>query len=94
MRHHSDNLIRRMTVLATVLIALVVDRSPDARAELSYEWVNITMTAAFAPRDGAGALSYRGRMWFLGGWNPAKSQRRFFPRICNNEVWNSSDGRD
>lgn len=50
------------------------------------------MNAAFAPRDGAGALSHAGRMWLLGGWNPAPAQRAFFPLICNNEVWSSEDG--
>jgi hypothetical protein len=29
-------------------------------------------------------------MWLLGGWNP--SDRKHFPRICNNEVWSSADG--
>ncbi|MEQ9407528.1 MAG: hypothetical protein RIK87_07355 [Fuerstiella sp.] len=57
-----------------------------------YEWVKVTMTAEFAPRDGAGALTYQGKMWLIGGWNPIASQREFFPRICNNEVWNSTDG--
>lgn len=57
-----------------------------------YRWEKITMTAAFAPRDGAGALTYRDRMWFLGGWNPGI--KKAFPRICNNEVWSSADGRD
>ena len=50
------------------------------------------MKAAFAPRDGAGALTFAGRMWLLGGWNPAAAQRAFFPLICNNEVWSSEDG--
>jgi hypothetical protein len=55
-----------------------------------YEWVPVTKQAAFAPRDGAGALVFRGRMWLLGGWNPG--DRKHFPRICNNEVWSSADG--
>ncbi len=55
-----------------------------------YRWVNVTMKAAFAPRDGAGALTFNGRMWFLGGWNPG--DKTHFPRICNNEVWSSRDG--
>jgi len=55
-----------------------------------YEWVQVTPKAAFAPRDGAGALVFSGRMWFLGGWNPR--DRKHFPRICNNEVWSSVDG--
>ena len=57
-----------------------------------YQWVNVTMEAAFAPRDGAGALVYDGRMWLLGGWNPLDKSR--FPRICNNEVRSSVNGRD
>jgi hypothetical protein len=59
-------------------------RMPD------YQWVNVTPKAAFAPRDGAGALVLGGRMWLLGGWNPG--DRAHFPRICNNEVWSSADG--
>jgi hypothetical protein len=55
-----------------------------------YRWVQVTSKAAYAPRDGAGALTFRGRMWLLGGWNP--SDKTHFPRICNNEVWSSQDG--
>src|SRR5262249_35602307 len=55
-----------------------------------YRWTNVTMKAAFAPRDGAGALTFAGKMWFLGGWNPG--DKTHFPRICNNEVWSSRDG--
>ncbi len=55
-----------------------------------YEWTNVTRKADFAPRDGAGALTLGGKMWFLGGWNPG--DKRHFPRICNNEVWSSTDG--
>lgn len=57
-----------------------------------YRWTCITPTAAFAPRDGAGALSFNGRMWLLGGWNPG--DKTHFPRICNSEVWSSTDGRE
>ena len=55
-----------------------------------YEWMKVALPAEFAPRDGAGALVYKGRMWLLGGWNP--SDKEHFPRICNNEVWSSEDG--
>jgi len=58
----------------------------------NYRWVNVTMEAAWAPRDGAGALVYEGKMWLLGGWNPG--DKVHFPRICNNEVWSSADGAD
>ncbi|MCA9077154.1 MAG: hypothetical protein KDA93_19160 [Planctomycetaceae bacterium] len=78
------------------LIAIFIgkDTSGAADAPPDYEWVNITMNAEFAPRDGAGALSYDGRMWFIGGWNPIGTYREFFPRICNNEVWSSTDGTE
>jgi hypothetical protein len=58
--------------------------------ERNYRWTEVTKKATFAPRDGAGALTYQGKMWLLGGWNPG--DRMHFPRICNNEVWNSRDG--
>jgi len=61
--------------------------------EPAYRWECVTPRAAFAPRDGAGALTYRGRMWLLGGWNPNPAHRDVFPLICNNEVWSSEDGR-
>ena len=55
-----------------------------------YKWTNVTNHAQFAPRDGAGALTFKDRMWLIGGWNPR--DKKFFPRICNNEVWSSRDG--
>lgn len=55
-----------------------------------YEWKCVTDKAAFAARDGAGALVFKGKMWFLGGWNPG--DKVHFPKICNSEVWSSSDG--
>lgn len=67
-------------------------REPPPMTSPSYQWEPITAKAAFAPRDGAGALTFRGRMWLLGGWNPVPAQREFFPLICNNEVWSSTDG--
>lgn len=57
-----------------------------------YRWECITPQAAFAPRDGAGALVFRGRLWLLGGWNPDDPVH--FPRTCNSEVWASADGSD
>jgi len=55
-----------------------------------YRWALVTMEAPFAARDGAGALVFRGKMWLLGGWNPR--DKVHFPRICNSEVWSSTDG--
>ena len=55
-----------------------------------YQWQQVTLEAPFAARDGAGLLSFQGRLWLLGGWNPRDKQH--FPRICNSEVWASEDG--
>lgn len=56
----------------------------------AYQWIKVTDNAPFAPRDGAGALVYKDKMWLLGGWNPG--DKTHFPLICNNEVWSSKDG--
>lgn len=55
-----------------------------------YRWTRVAEKAEFAPRDGAGALVFKDKMWFIGGWNPG--DKKSFPRICNNEVWSSADG--
>ena len=36
----------------------------------TYRWRCATMDAPWRPRDGAGALSFRGGLWLLGGWRP------------------------
>ena len=71
----------------------VAREDPNAGASnpaAQYVWLPVNRQAAFAPRDGAGVLSFRDRMWLLGGWNPG--DKVHFPRICNNEVWSSADG--
>ncbi|MBN2308355.1 MAG: hypothetical protein JXR94_05255 [Candidatus Hydrogenedentes bacterium] len=65
-------------------------QQPAQAGPPAYRWINVTMNAAFAPRDGAGALVYKDRMWLIGGWNPPDTAH--FPRKCNNEVWSSTDG--
>lgn len=55
-----------------------------------YEWRCVTENAAFAARDGAGALVFQDKMWLLGGWNPG--DKVHFPLICNSEIWSSADG--
>jgi N-acetylneuraminic acid mutarotase len=84
---------RVMIVLACLIFGSGQLFTELSAAESPYRWELITAKAEFAPRDGAGALSYRGRMWLLGGWNPIPAQRAFFPMICNNEVWSTEDGR-
>ena len=39
-----------------------------------YRWSKVTMSAAFRPRDGAGALTFRDRMFLIGCWNPADQE--------------------
>lgn len=63
---------------------------PQINLAAQYEWTCVTSRAAFAGRDGAGALTFAGRMWLLGGWNP--NDKTHFPLICNSEVWSSTDG--
>ena len=57
-----------------------------------YHWEQVTGQAGFAPRDGAGALTFGGRMWLIGGWNP--SDKVHFPKTCTNDVWSSGDGAE
>jgi hypothetical protein len=77
-----------VAILATVW---QLDHSAADEPEVvQYEWTPVTLKADFAPRDGAGALTFKDRMWFIGGWNPG--DKKNFPRICNNEVWSSADG--
>lgn len=56
---------------------------------MDFAWQPVTLDAPFAPRDGAGALTFRDRMWLIGGWNP---RHEYFPSICVNDVWSSADG--
>jgi hypothetical protein len=88
----SLTLRQTVTCLVWILVAGLTAEQLPAQQSPEYEWELITLKADFAPRDGAGALSFRDRMWLLGGWNPAASERVFFPLICNNEVWSSEDG--
>src|SRR5689334_20975411 len=75
------------SMLLCILLCGLVGAAEQGK---DYEWVKVTEKAEFAPRDGAGALVHDGKMWLLGGWNPG--DKKHFPRICNNEVWSSTDG--
>ncbi len=55
-----------------------------------YEWIQVSLRAPFAARDGAGALVFKNKMWLLGGWNPRDKEH--FPRICSNDIWTSTNG--
>src|SRR5688572_20094058 len=77
------------------VIAMLMSAAGDvaeAADAPQYRWIEVTSQAPFAARDGAGALTFDGRLWLLGGWNPGDKQH--FPRICNNEIWSSRDGAE
>src|SRR5947209_3936876 len=54
-------------VLSMLSLAVVSAASGFGQEIPAYEWRQVTAKAAFAPRDGAGALTFRGRMWLIGG---------------------------
>lgn len=86
-----------LTIASHLIVGMATSRAEPAvpmEPAPAYTWELITPDAGFAPRDGAGAVSFEGRMWLLGGWNPDRAQRTFFPRTCNNEVWSSADGAE
>ncbi len=60
------NLARCVALLLTLGIPWPVAHADEPR----YEWRNVTHKAAFAPRDGAGTLTFQDRTWLIGGWNP------------------------
>ncbi|HPO16188.1 MAG TPA: hypothetical protein PLI09_22325 [Candidatus Hydrogenedentes bacterium] len=70
-------------------LAIVFGGTTNA-ADPVYRWVNVSMKAPFAARDGAGALVYENKMWLIGGWN--SRNETYFPRDCVNDVWSSTDG--
>lgn len=63
-----------------------------ARRPTEYEWIKVMDPAPFAARDGAGLLAFDNALWLIGGWS--KRSKVHFPRICSNDVWRSTDGRD
>ena len=63
----------------------------NAQQPAAYEWQQVTLTAPWGGRDGAGILSFRNQLFLLGGWNPG--DRKLFPMICTNDVWSSRDGK-
>ncbi len=81
--------VLRLSIGAYTVQGKPLSLVPSQEVE-GYRWTQVTDRAAFAPRDGAGALVYHGKMYLIGGWNPR--DRAHFPRICNNEVWSTADG--
>jgi hypothetical protein len=86
MSYYNGSITRR--AFSASLLAGVSAAAPAPE----YGWKKVVSPAPFAPRDGAGALTYDGKMWLIGGWNPRDKQH--FPRICSNDVWSSADGAE
>ena len=81
-------MLKSFVFIVTVILATTLLLSPTIHAEESYyQWVNVTNSAAWNPRDGAGGLVYDGKMWLIGGWNPS-----ILTKKCSNDVWSSTDG--
>ena len=68
--------LQTFTLVATCAIG--EEKAPD--------WVKVTATAGWQPRDSAGELVHQDHLWLFGGWFDSFSPP---PR----DVWNSSDGR-
>jgi hypothetical protein len=79
-----------MRISRGLVIAVVAGFLPPVavQAGRAYQWTHVTDSAAYNPRDGAGAAVLNGRMWLLGGWNPDV----YPPYSTTNEVWKSIDG--
>lgn len=65
---------------------------PQPSKPARYVWTCATRDAAFAARDGAGALVFDDKMWLLGGWNPDDKVHFSVTGHTNSEVWSSADG--
>jgi hypothetical protein len=74
--------------LAGVALGLAFLAPAAVQAGSSYRWTQVTDSAAYTPRDGAGAAVLNDQMWLLGGWNPAA----YPPYSTTNEIWRSTDG--
>ena len=76
---------KRALIIVACVVGLACQRShcQDRTAE-SYRWINVTNTAVYTPRDGAGALVFHDRMWVLEGYHQDGGNRQ--------DVWYSADG--
>jgi hypothetical protein len=72
--------------------------APPAAAAHAYAWSLGSEAAEFAGRDGAGAVTFNGKAWLLGGWRWAGAGGTNFPQTgtpgccTTSEVWSSADG--
>jgi hypothetical protein len=55
--------------------------------QISFKFQEVTASAAFSPRSGHTSVVFNDKMWIIGG-----ESQNLSGRICNNDVWYSSDG--
>ncbi len=80
----------RVTLPSLTMAVFWLLSLPAAAAE--YKWTQVTNAAAFSKRDGAGAVTYNGKMWVLGGWSDPPEGGP--GHVGYNDVWNSINGLD
>lgn len=64
--------------------------SSGAFIQSEYDWVEVTDSLPFHPKDGSGLLNFQDKMWLLGGWDPPYHP----PHYTHSEVWSSFDGEN
>ncbi len=79
----------------TEIVFRVTDRSDTTIRSVSgvctvspYDWVEVAPELPFTARDGSGLLSFKDKMWLIGGWDPPNHP----PNYTHSEIWSSSDG--
>ena len=62
-------------------------------ASYTYKWSCVRSEAEWTPRDGAQLVSFKGRLFLLGGWNsyPEVLAAGSSSQVCS-QVWSSEDG--
>ena len=74
-----------MKILFVTLLAVLFGVSAFAQ-KTAPDWVRVTESAGWAPRDSSGEVAHDGRLWILGGWFQSYEAP---PR----DVWSSPDGK-
>jgi hypothetical protein len=71
---------------AAVLTALLLCLASASGDDRTLDWVQVTDRAGWQPRDSAGEVVFKDRLWILGGWFDSFTAP---PR----DVWSSPDGK-
>jgi hypothetical protein len=79
------NWFRRKPCLLAALVVLAGIISGTAAQAEKPDWVLVTPSAQWKPRDSQGELVFQDQLWIFGGWHDSFSPA---PR----DVWSSSDG--